>query len=69
MSAWLDPWVDLLATPTRSAWVHLCYGRTNERTNGDPWLRTIDHLTFRNARARHIRRFPVSTNQRQEAKP
>lgn len=28
------------------------YGRTDGRTNGDAWLRTRDHLTFRNARAR-----------------
>ena len=29
-----------------------CHERTNERTNGDAWLSTRDHLTFRNARAR-----------------
>jgi hypothetical protein len=28
----------------------------NERTNAEPWLRTRDILTFRNARA-HIRDF------------
>lgn len=33
------------------------YERTDGRTYGEPWLRTREIVTFRNARA-HIRRFP-----------